>query len=132
MEPVYNELDGSEFPSESTEKLGHFVEISENVVRHVLTSNALTYDTNKVIHISCICTALNPNEHNLRVDPVDCNLSPSMVKSRHAEYLLVGKALPKFEPADLIGYTSFKAFEVDGQQCSRGKHGGTCFKQPKF
>ena len=113
-EPVYYELDGSEFPSESTEKLGHFVEISENVVGHVLTSNVLTYDTNKFIYRSCICTSLNPNERKLRVNPIDCNLLPIAVKSRYTEYLLVGKTVPKFEPADLIGYTFLKPLEVDG------------------
>jgi hypothetical protein len=48
-EPVYYKLDDSDFPSDSREKRGHFVGISESV-RHAMTFKILTDDTLKVIH----------------------------------------------------------------------------------
>ena len=63
-EPVYYKLDDSDFPSDSTEKLGHFVGIAENV-GHALTFKVLTNDTNKIIYRSRIRTALDPNTRNL-------------------------------------------------------------------
>jgi hypothetical protein len=48
-EPVYYKLDSSDFPSESREKCGHFVGISESV-GHTMTFKILTDDTLKVIH----------------------------------------------------------------------------------
>ena len=53
-EPVYYKLDDNDFPSQSTEKLGRFVGISEHV-GHALTFKVLTDDTNKIIHRSRIC-----------------------------------------------------------------------------
>jgi hypothetical protein len=47
--PVYYNLDNSDFPSDSREKRGHFVGISESV-RHAMTFKILTDDTLKVIH----------------------------------------------------------------------------------
>ena len=43
-EPVYYRVDDNDFPSESTEKLGYFVRISEHV-GHALTVKVLTDDT---------------------------------------------------------------------------------------
>jgi hypothetical protein len=48
-EPVYYKLDDSDFPSDSREKRGHFVGISESV-GHAMTFKILTDDTLKVIH----------------------------------------------------------------------------------
>jgi hypothetical protein len=48
-EPVYYKLDNSDFPSDSSEKRGHFVGISESF-RHTMTFKILTDDTLKVIH----------------------------------------------------------------------------------
>jgi hypothetical protein len=50
-EPVYYKLDDSDFPSDSREKRGHFVGISESVV-HAMTFKILMDDTLKVIHRS--------------------------------------------------------------------------------
>jgi hypothetical protein len=48
-EPVYYKLDDSDFLSDSREKRGHFVGISESV-GHAMTFKILTDDTLKVIH----------------------------------------------------------------------------------
>jgi hypothetical protein len=45
--PVYYKLDDSDFPSDSREKRGHFVGISESV-RHAMTFKILTDDTLKL------------------------------------------------------------------------------------
>jgi hypothetical protein len=50
-EPVYYKLDDSDFPSDSREKCGHFVGISESV-GHAMTFKILTDETLKVIHRS--------------------------------------------------------------------------------
>jgi hypothetical protein len=46
-EPVYYKFDDSDFPSDSREKRGHFVGISESV-GHAMTFKILTDDTLKV------------------------------------------------------------------------------------
>jgi hypothetical protein len=48
-EPVYYKLGDSDFPSDSREKRGHFVGISESI-GHAMTFKILTDDTLKVIH----------------------------------------------------------------------------------
>jgi hypothetical protein len=48
-EPVYYKVDDSDFPSDSHEKCGHFVGISESV-GHAMTFKTLTDNTLKVIH----------------------------------------------------------------------------------
>jgi hypothetical protein len=48
-EPVYYKLDDSDFLSDSREKRGHFIGISESV-RHIMTFKILTDNTLKVIH----------------------------------------------------------------------------------
>jgi hypothetical protein len=48
-EPVYYKFDDSDFPSDSREKRGHFVSISESV-GHAMTFKILTDNTLKVIH----------------------------------------------------------------------------------
>ena len=58
-EPVYYKLDDSDSSSKSTEKLGRFVGISENV-GHALTFKILTDETKKIIHRSRRHSALNP------------------------------------------------------------------------
>jgi hypothetical protein len=63
-EPVYYKLDDSDFPSDSREKRGHFVGISESV-GHAMTFKILTDDTLKVIHRSNVRSALNPHAKNL-------------------------------------------------------------------
>ena len=118
-ERVYYRSDDSDFPSESTERLGYFVGIAENV-GHALTFKVLTDDTNKIIYRSRIRTATKPNERNLRVDPDDSKPVPEIVKSKHEEDLVSGKTMPTFDPTSLIGRTFLKAPEEDGQRF-RGK-----------
>ena len=69
-EKVYYKHNDAAFPSDSNEKVGRFVGITENV-GHDLTFKILTEDTNKVIYWSEIRSATKPNERNLRVDPID-------------------------------------------------------------
>ena len=118
-EPVYYKLDDSDFPSESTEKLGRFVGISEHV-GHALTFKVLTDDTKKIIHRSRIRSALNPNERNLRVDLKANDPPPQIVRSKHDESLQQDGTMPTFDPTDLIGRTFLLDPEDDGQRF-RGK-----------
>ena len=118
-EPVYYKLDDSEFPSQSPEKLGYFVGISEHV-GHALTFKVLTNDTKKIIHRSWIRSALDPKERNLRIDLAMDDSTPEVVKSKHDEDLREGKQMPTFEPTDLIGRTFLLPPEEDGQRF-RGK-----------
>ena len=113
-ERVYYRSDDSDFPSESTERLGYFVGIAENV-GHALTFKVLTDDTNKIIYRSRIRTATKPNERNLRVDPDNSKPVPEVVKSKHEEDLVSGKTMPTFDPTSLIGLTFLKTPEEDGQ-----------------
>ena len=117
--PVYYKLDDNDFPSESTEKLGRFVGISEDV-GHALTFNVLTDDTKKIIHRSRIRSALNPNERNLRVDLEANDPPPQIVRSKHDESLQQDGTMPTFDPTDLIGRTFLLDPEDDGQRF-RGK-----------
>jgi hypothetical protein len=63
-EPVYYKFDDSDFPSDSREKRGHFVSISESV-GHAMTFKILMDDTLKVIHQSNVRLDLNPHAKNL-------------------------------------------------------------------
>jgi hypothetical protein len=82
-EPVYYKLDDSGFPSDSREKRGHFVSISESV-GHAMTFKILTDDTLKVIHQSNVRLALNPHAKNLRLDPLEPgNIATPIIKSCH-------------------------------------------------
>ena len=59
-DPVYYyKMDEASFPSDSTEKLGCFVGISEDV-GHALTYKILTDDLQKIIHCSVVCSAVDP------------------------------------------------------------------------
>ena len=67
-EPVYYRAHESGFPSESVEKVGRFVGISEHI-GHALTYKILTEDTKRVIHRSVVRSAMNPtmtNNHSMR------------------------------------------------------------------
>jgi hypothetical protein len=63
-EPVYYKFDNSDFPSDSREKCGHFVGISESV-GHAMTFKILMDDTLKVIHRSNVRLPLNLHAKNL-------------------------------------------------------------------
>lgn len=116
---MYYKLDDSEFLSESTERLGYFVGIAENV-GHALTFKVLTDDTKKVIYRSRIRTAMNPGERNLRIKSENFKPMPEVVKSKHDDDLKDGKTMPTFDPDSLIGRSFLKTPEEDGQRF-RGK-----------
>jgi hypothetical protein len=67
-EPVYFKLDDASFPSDSRDRCGRFVGISEHV-GHARTYMILANDTKKIIHQSNVQTALDPLSPNKRVDP---------------------------------------------------------------
>ena len=80
-----------------------------------MTFKILTDDTQKIIHWSNVHSALDPNEPNLHVDPIQSSLSP-IIKSRHDNS--DGETpMPIINPADLIG----KVFTMDS-----GESGESC------
>jgi hypothetical protein len=106
-EPVYYKLDDSEFPSDSREKHGHFIGISESV-GHAMTFKILTDDTFKVIHRSNVRSALNPHAKNLRLDPLEPgDVTTPIVKSHHdlADDGEILPLMPVIDPLELIGCT---------------------------
>ena len=58
--------DDSKFPSETSERHGYFVGISENV-GNFMTFKILTSDTNKIIHRSVVRSA-EGNDRNYRAE----------------------------------------------------------------
>jgi hypothetical protein len=106
-EPVYYKLDDSDFPSDSREKRGHFVGISESV-RHAMTFKILTDDTLNIIHRSNVRLALNPHAKNLRLDPLEPgDIATPIIKSRHdsADDWETLPPMPIIDPSELIGHT---------------------------
>jgi hypothetical protein len=97
----------SDFPSDSREKCGHFVGISESVA-HTMTIKILTDNTFKVIHQSNVRSALNLHAKNLRLDPLEPgNVATPIVKSRH-DSVDDGEILPPMpviDPLELISRT---------------------------
>jgi hypothetical protein len=67
-EPVYFKLHNASFRSDSRERRGHFVGIFEHV-GHAMTYMMLTNDTQNIIHLSNVQTALDPLSPNKQVDP---------------------------------------------------------------
>jgi hypothetical protein len=116
-EPVYYKVDDSDFPSDTHEKRGHFVGISETV-GHAMTFKILTDNTLKVIHRSNVRSALNPDEKNLRLDPLEpSDVANPIVKSRHdsADDGEILPPMPVIDPLELIGRT-FLMDKEDGQR----------------
>ena len=115
-EPVYYKAHESSFPSESVEKLGRFVGVSENV-GHALTFKVLTDDTQKVIHCSVLRSAMDPTVPNNRAGPEDTDEPHAHVKSRidnfpkdEAQHV----SMPIVDPEELTGRT-FLIPADDGQ-----------------
>ena len=80
-EPVYYNVDDSNFPSDSREKCRRWVGVAEHV-GHTMTFKILTDDTRKIIYHSNIRSALDPNSQNLRMDLLnDDKLVQSIIKS---------------------------------------------------
>jgi hypothetical protein len=121
-EPVYYKFDDSDFPSDSREKCGHFVGISESV-GHTMTFKILMDDTLKVIHRSNVRLALNLHAKNLRLDPLELgNVATPIVKSHHDSAddgeilppMPFSPPMPVIDPLELIGHT-FLMDKEDGQ-----------------
>jgi hypothetical protein len=125
---VYYRIDESAFPSESREGRGRFVGVEENC-GHAMTFKILTDDTQKVISRSGVRCANEPLAPNLRLDPIDEENTPQIVKSlkkddnRESEIINENPTedgqhttnMPTFNPTDLIG-RSFIADTQDGQR----------------
>ena len=124
-EPVYYKAYESSFPSESVEKAGRFVGISETV-GHALTYKILTDDTKKIIHRSVVRSALDTTRLNNRAVPnLETEPHPHL-RSRLDDLIeeqnedsqgeLVGNkvSMPIIHPEELIGKT-FLFPQEDGQ-----------------
>ena len=68
MEPVYYELDSSEFSfPESTKGMGHYVCFSDTI-GHAMTFQLWLPSTNKIIHRSTVRSAITSENWNIRAD----------------------------------------------------------------
>ena len=109
-EEVYYKLDDSSFPSDSTERKGHFVGIAEHV-GHYMTFKILDDETRRVLYRSNVRSAEDPQTPNKRLDSL---LTPS---SKPVKDFIKGKdylsddrgevvaQMPTFNTADLVGKT---------------------------
>jgi hypothetical protein len=115
-ELVYFKLDYASFPSDSSERRGRFVGISEHV-GHTMTYMILTDDTQKILHQSNVRTAFDPLSPNKQVDPPSGEdyQPPPFIKLRskesdevmdeNGELQTTFYPLPLVETSDLIGRT---------------------------
>jgi hypothetical protein len=79
---VYYKVDDSNFPSDSHEKRGPWVGITEHV-GHAMTFKILTHDTRKIIYCSNISSALDPDSWNFRMEPLnDDKVLAQIIESR--------------------------------------------------
>ena len=78
-EPVYYHMDDTPFPSGSREHRGRWVGVSETV-GNFMTFKILTDDSLTVIHRSNIRSARDPNQRNLRMDPLN-EAPPQVIRS---------------------------------------------------
>ena len=122
-QPVYYKVDDSDFPSETREKRGHFVGISEHV-GHAMTFKVLTDDTNKIISRSNVRSAGLPLEYNLRLDPL-CGEINQVVKSKSDTLQIPtetnqeqsdNKPMPIIHPSDLVGRSFLMNTNDDGEK----------------
>jgi hypothetical protein len=122
---VYFKVDDSPFPSTSHKGHGHFVGISPNV-GHAMTYKILCDKSLTILHRSNVCSAGNPSDPNLRLDPLDGeNLPPSsgIVKSVQDDDEDVSdqvKPMIYFDTGDLVGRTFLMEEDDDGlRYCAR-------------
>jgi hypothetical protein len=118
---LYYKLDDSNFPSDSREKWGRWVGVAENV-GHAMTFKILTDDTRKIIFRSNICSALDPNRRNLRMDPLnDDPVMKPIIKSRsdtddlHHSENSGATLMTIVDPNDLVGRTFLMPPQEDSQ-----------------
>ena len=116
-EPVYYKAHEADFPSESVEKSGRFVGISETV-GNALTYKILTDDSQKVIHRSAVRSALDPLIPNNRTTPNMDEEPHPYLKSKIDDQVKEGSTeqgeMVLAHPKDLEG-KSFSILEDDGQ-----------------
>ena len=122
-QPVYYKIDDSDFPSETREKRGHFVGISEHV-GHAMTFKVLTDDTNNIISRSNVRSTGLPLEYNLRLDPL-CGEINQVVKSKSDTLQIPtetnqeqsdNKPMPIIHPSDLVGRSFLMNTNDDGEK----------------
>ena len=121
-ERVYYTRVDSSYPSESTEECGHFVGFGESV-GDAMTFMVLTEDTNKIIYRSNVRTAENENTNNKRIHfEEDQDISKDIIYIRSNdnddEHVPTNrlKALPGFNPSDLLHRTFLDLPNEDGQK----------------
>ena len=120
-EPVYYAKYNAKFPTDSTEELGRFVGIAENV-GNAMTFKILTKE-NKIIHRSVVRTATKGNSFmNKRADK-DANRTPvarqdisTYVESKLDQKVEAGGRLPSINPTPLLGQTFINDPGDDGTQ----------------
>ena len=129
-QPVYYMIDDSDFPSQSREKRGHWVGISEHC-GHAMTWKILTDDTQKVIHRSNVRPATSAAP-NYRLDPLHGeDILDPVIKSKkfvgwpndepypddkEAPEVVKTPSMPIIDPVDLVGRSFLKETEEDGQR----------------
>jgi hypothetical protein len=87
-------------------------------VGHAMTYKILTGDTNKILHRSNVCTALDPNKPTVCTELPDGEIaidSTPILKSVRGEN--IGQAqLEYIDPDELIGQTFLNQPQEDGQR----------------
>jgi hypothetical protein len=128
-EPVYFLVDDSPFPSNSRGKRGYFVGITDHV-GHAMTFKVRTDDTHKIIYCSNIRSADDSKTCNLRLDPINDDISSLVIcschdSSHHGEQHSPpnsdhGLSMLIINPHDLVGRTFLLPQQEDGQRfCAR-------------
>ena len=116
-EPVYYKVEDGDYPSDSTEGRGRWVGVAENV-GHAMTYMILRDDTKKIIYRSNVRSALTDKDRNKRIDFLDGEDVPSILKSFEDEGKETSqeKQMPVFDPTDLVGRTFLMDKQEDGQR----------------
>jgi hypothetical protein len=88
-------------------------------VRHAMTYKILTDGTDKVIHRSKVCTALDPDAPNVRTELPDGKTDiehPQILKSVRGDNNIGQTQLEYIDPTELIGCTFLTPPQEDGQR----------------
>jgi hypothetical protein len=109
-------VDDSPFPSDSWEKRGYFVGITEHV-SHAMMFKVLTDDTRKILYCLNIRSAVDLKTRNLRMDPLNDTVESPIIRSRHDSSLHGERRadMPIIDPNDLVGCTFLLPQQEDGQ-----------------
>jgi hypothetical protein len=91
------------------------VGIAEHV-GHAMTFKVLTDDTQKIVYHSNIRSAVDSKTHNLRLDPLNDDVTSSILCSCHDSSLHGERAdMPIIDPNDLVVCTFLLPQQDDGQ-----------------